>query len=64
MACLNENHVGDWEDEMMNSTFGLLSWRIHRQVIPNFVSKVNKIRDHSGSSVYQIKVFKRHTESN
>ena len=33
-------------------------------VIPSFVSKVNKIRDHSGSSVYQIKVFKRHTESN
>ena len=64
MACLHENQVGDWEDEMMNSTFGLLSWRIHRQMIPHFVSKVNKIRDHSGSNVYQIKVFKRHTESN
>ena len=53
---------------MMNSTFGLLSWRIHRQTIPgrwletiesSFVSKANKIRDHPGSSVYQIKVFKR-----
>ena len=56
-----------------SSTFGLLSLKIHRQKIPgkwletvqsNLISKLEKIRDQLGSSVYQIKLFKGDTKNN